>query len=1300
MKQIIQKYRLWLLCLMGAIMLLPHAVWGQGVWVYNTDGTFSCTIDGGTETITDGKHTDTVKDESGDLTTISGRVSHIQLNSGKLIWKGQSLGSTSVTATGGTIQIEKSTNNEFKNLTITGNVNVKGPDKPGLPIAREIIISSGNVILSKFDISPENTTVFISGGNVLMESVGYGVPNKESEALYAIQQTGGELTFKNCNFQRWSDLSLSYYPKDIVQTEGGTFNLNKDVGIIMLGGFNITNSGTLKISGGTFGNTFDGRVLWPFHVSKSGNLIIDDGVFQGSVSVENGELTINGGTFYGLQSKNGKVTINGGNFNAINRSLNGQNINKPVIIEGGSLMITGGEFTATEYESVSAAIQILAKAEVELSGGVYNNRAFHIDPSAGLTPESMLAKGYGYFTLTQELQPDVQYKNDAIQYYNRMQVKALDADAPMGYGRGEALNADVGPNGKDVTVIGTQIPYDYEINTPEGLLWLMTAINGYWNKDFEVELPQTDYYKINQASEIRITADLDMAGYEWVPIRVFSAALLDGQNHRIYNLNVNQFCATFIQQLGFSNRPTSTLANLVINGTFNSKDTKYNGWAYPGSSGLVCRNVNGYIVNCGVEQSKLTSDFTDPSSVSNAGLVAFSPIMQNCYFTGEISMKETYTKPSRVMGSNYVGGTSIRAGEIAVFCSSGTYIENTYSYLTKPVSHEVVCTSSELIVMDPIIGGLVAGSEDAIINGCFSATDPKDALQTLNNGVEAHNSLQGEIPWKYWVCKDERNDGFPILGEKNKPSVIEFPLTLKAEGPGTFEGYYLTGEEEEQEKHDFQADTTIIFTNARTFHVTPKPGKGATLVNVVKVVKKLEEGVEKLDSIPQAKIKANEEYEFLAQGSIELVARFRLDTLYIENDTTVLGGSDEITSVDRVEISASGSEENKPAVVEIGNVTVQSKEDGGDGETPEGKTTITEDANVILKLSGTNDLGTLTNNGCVTIEKGDNAAEVSLAAKVINTGTLIDNTGLITEVLGEDEIPLLSVLKEEEADKNITSGEIASLSAKATVPADATVTFQWQRGSAGTWTDIGESTTCPEQIPVVMRAMKLDAEPEAVSYTNNYSEALNAPGTYEYRCLIKREVIGEKPVSTTLSVYGTVTVEPKTEPEPDPTPDPVPDPTPTVDSYTITLPSVVGATTDPVAGDYTVEEGSSFSFTLTLDFEYSQSAPVVKAGNETLQSDADGRYTLADVSCDLTISITGITPDHPTSNVNVDMPVRVWSHKGVLRLYSETKVVARIITFDGHLHKTLTVLGHVTETDLPKGVYLVLIKREVFKLMN
>lgn len=1293
MKQIIQKYRLWLLCLIGPMMFLPDRAWGQ--WVYGQDGTFSCTINGGTVTIDDDYHSEPKYDGNGNIVgNVSAPINHIQLNSGTLIIEkiGGSPHPITVTATGGTIRYKQdNTGNAISKLIVNGDVSIIGGSDGHFPdcVAHDMVILGGNVTLSDITVNSHKSTIRIEDGMVMMESARYNQPEKVTPISYAILQTGGELTLKNCAFGPIWSLE-SYYPEYIVQTEGGVLNLNDDVGEIGVGGFNVINSGRLKISGGTFGKTFTGQITLPFHVSEGGSLIIDDGTFYSSIPVEDGELTINGGTFYGLQSKNGKVTINGGDFNTNSHSINGQKINKPVIIEGGSLTITGGEFTAVEHESVSAAIQILADAKVELSGGVYNNRAFHIVSSTGLTPESMLAKGYGYFTLTQELQPDVQYKNDAIQNNNnRMQVKALDSDTPARYGREEALKANVGPNGKDVKVIGSQIPYDYEINTPEGLLWLMTAINGYWNKDFEVELPKTDYYKIDQASKIRITADLDMAAYEWVPIFVFSAALLDGQNHRIYNLNVNQACATFMQQLGFSNKPTSTLANLVVNGTFNSKDTKYNSRLNLGSSGLVCNNSNGYIVNCGVEQSKLTSDFIDPSVVSNAGLVVFNnKVIQNCFFTGEISMKETYTKPQRE-GTNEVGGL-IRAGEIAVSCSSGACIENTYSYLTKSkMSHDAACTPSDLIITrDPIIDRLIVDPEDGTIDGCFKATDPKDALDALNKGVEAHKPLQGETPWKLWICKEKRNGGFPILGEKNKPSVIDYPLTLKAEGPGTFEGYYLTGEDDKQEKHDFQADTTIIFTNARTFYVMPKPGKGATLVNVVKVMKRLEEGVEKLDSIPQAEIKANEEFLFLAQESIELVARFRLDTLYIENDTTILGGSDEITSVDKVEISASGSNGNQPAVVEIGNVTVKPKGDGGSGEIPEARTTITKDANVILKLSGTNDLGTLTNNGNVIIEKGDNAAEVLFTTKVINTGTLIDNTGLITEVLGEDETPLLSVLKEEKADKNITSGETASLNAKVTVPADATVTFQWQRTNDGIWTDIGEPITYPERTPVVTRSMRLNTKPEVVTYMNNYSEVLNAPGTYEYRCRIKREVTGGTMVSTTLSVYGTVTVEPK------------PDPTPTVDSYTITLPSVVGVTTDPVAGDYTIEEGGSFSFTLTLDAEYSQSSPVVKAGNETLRPEADGRYTLSDVSQDLTISITGIMPDLPTSNANVDMPVRVWCHEGVLRLYSETKVVARIITFDGRLHKTLTVLGHVTETNLPKGIYLVLIEGQVFKLMN
>ncbi len=1242
MKQIIQKYRLWLLCLMGAMMLLPDRAWGIVEIPSFTRDEIGYTIE-----VKGGNYYD-----NDDVTIVYRMDKGLEYYDQ---YTGELLSKDGIYTT--TVKVSKF-NEGLRSISPSISKSIKDNETliAGLNYAAQLFKRTDNIEVAKLqdDVC------------VISETIGcYNISNINIEGNVSIRSEGGKeislfsvlFDVKNGGYLNIKDLEI-----DEIAVAGGTVNLEN----ACIDDFTMTN-----------GELFAKRVMFRYTLLMSGGMST---ITEGGPSGVAGNFSIEGGTmnFSGNVSQLNLPEESTGVLNI----TGGSNI-LGVDAKGGTLNISDG---------IIYRLNVGGTAEVSLSGGKYMS----INISDPIVPENVLASGFGYYTWDRKFRPDLPFsasllKENKISYFvDGVQVKnKTNAGIYTNEIFEAAKKANVGPNGRDVRVIRNDdysysTVYRYEINSEVGLCWMAIALSGYvrisgdndYNGIEYLTVEGGRYNEISPYSDIVLTKDLDISSYDWIPLDL--NVTFDGQGHRINGVKVKQAYAAFFHTC-------RDVYNLIVSGTFEYIEDGYL-WDGGAVAGLAV-SCDGRMINCGVEQSSINLyDGKASRDYYIGGLIAsYATSVQNCYVNADINVRlivDEHTLPNPIdPRGGYIGG-------LVGYSSNTNYVGNCYFKGSVNSS----CPEGVKIVRDNDFIGGNYGKVDC--GTCYTGDEVSET--TLNENVAAHNAalLEGEIEWKEWKA----GSNGPVY--KNSFSVIEFPFTLKAEGPGTFEGYYLTGEEEEQEKHDFQADTTIIFTNARTFHVTPKPGKGATLVDVVKVVKKLEEGVEKLDSIPQAEIKANEEYKFLAQGSIELVARFRLDTLYIENDTTVLGGSDEITSVDRVEISASGSEENKPAVVEIGNVTVQSKEDGGDGETPEGKTTITEDANVILKLSGTNDLGTLTNNGCVTIEKGDNAAEVSLAAKVINTGTLIDNTGLITEVLGEDEIPLLSVLKEEEADKNITSGEIASLSAKATVPADATVTFQWQRGSAGTWTDIGESTTCPERTPVVMRAMKLDAEPEAVSYTNNYSEALNAPGTYEYRCLIKREVIGEKPVSTTLSVYGTVTVEPKTEPEPDPTPDPVPDPTPTVDSYTITLPSVVGATTDPVAGDYTVEEGSSFSFTLTLDSEYSQSAPVVKAGNETLQSDADGRYTLADVSCDLTISITGITPDHPTSNVNVDMPVRVWSHKGVLRLYSETKVVARIITFDGHLHKTLTVLGHVTETDLPKGVYLVLIKKEVFKLMN
>ncbi|WP_287331563.1 GLUG motif-containing protein, partial [Parabacteroides sp.] len=57
--------------------------------------------------------------------------------------------------------------------------------------------------------------------------------------------------------------------------------------------------------------------------------------------------------------------------------------------------------------------------------------------------------------------------------------------------------------------------------------------------------------------------------------------------------------------------------------------------------------------------------------------------------------------------------------------------------------------------------------------------------------------------------------------------------------------------------------------------------------------------------------------------------------------------------------------------------------------------------------------------------------------------------------------------------------------------------------------------------------------------------------------------------------------------------DPTPPPPPAPIYYSVFLPSVEGAVTDPVAGTYDVESWSTFRFYLTIDTAYSQSQPVV-----------------------------------------------------------------------------------------------------------
>ena len=168
---------------------------------------------------------------------------------------------------------------------------------------------------------------------------------------------------------------------------------------------------------------------------------------------------------------------------------------------------------------------------------------------------------------------------------------------------------------------------------------------------------------------------------------------------------------------------------------------------------------------------------------------------------------------------------------------------------------------------------------------------------------------------------------------------------------------------------------------------------------------------------------------------------------------------------------------------------------------------------------------------------------------------------------------------------------------------------------------------------------------------------------------------------------------------------PVPEPEPTV-YYTVTLPFVEGAVTDPVAGDYDVESGSTFRFYLTLDMVYSQSQPIVTTSRgETLTPrTSDGAYLLKYVCTDVEVYIDGIEKNNPVANEPIRAAApepEIWSEDACLCIrLSEGLPMSpvRIFTPEGRLLDSFRSTPGLNRRQLPTGIYIVRVGATVRKV--
>lgn len=369
-------------------------------------------------------------------------------------------------------------------------------------------------------------------------------------------------------------------------------------------------------------------------------------------------------------------------------------------------------------------------------------------------------------------------------------------------------------------------------------------------------------------------------------------------------------------------------------------------------------------------------------------------------------------------------------------------------------------------------------------------------------------------------------------------------------------------------------------------------------------------------------------------------------------------------------IFKSSSEEEKTMIeATLNNVQVKEHETLA-------STVIMEKEKVSLTLNGDNTLGEfqVMKGADVTLKKGTDFN--TLSTRIKNAGKFTDETGtigIVEDSRGHTMMKITAFGCIESIMQFFVNVEFNSWEGYDTDETDVTVE-KWNG------TEWGEIRDLIQPEPNVLRDAPSDDEASGQQFI---ARTVTEPGEYRFKIRSVEwmtEGTQEDTHAATLYRYFTIT-------EPEPT------------YYNVTLPSVTGATTSPAAGTYSEEEGSYFSFTLTLDPNYDQSKPEIKANGKVLSPNTNGTYTIEGIYEDITITITGVEENIPTGNAEVNgNEVKVWSAEGILHIYTPDKAALQVYAFKGGLvYERDAIIGEHT-VSLNSGMYIVVVGGRSYKL--
>lgn len=300
----------------------------------------------------------------------------------------------------------------------------------------------------------------------------------------------------------------------------------------------------------------------------------------------------------------------------------------------------------------------------------------------------------------------------------------------------------------------------------DGVYQIGTGAELYW---FANEVKTK--YTINAV----LTADIDLAGYKWTPVKPNSssygyAGTFDGQGHTVKNLYVDN-----VQDAGLFGSVTGQIKNLTVEGNISASTATHAG----GIAGMLKENAgkNVLISNC---VSKVNITFTGTSNyVYAGGIVGYcgansdtsTNVIDNCSYYGTITAKNgscaggilgamTNRNVTIKNSSNY--GTVIAKNNVGGILG----IHNEASSKA-PAGKIIDCYNAGSVSGQTNVGGIAgcfkgkaANNAGVEMSGCYSGGEILSTSQTKEQTMFAGQSAYMTLSDSVYSCADEASSTF------------------------------------------------------------------------------------------------------------------------------------------------------------------------------------------------------------------------------------------------------------------------------------------------------------------------------------------------------------------------------------------------------------------------------------------------------------------------------------------------------------------------------------------------------------